>query len=61
MILQIWNIRGVGNPQSQQLAAFYKKSENLDVLVLLEPLVDLNGPSRLLGFDTILQNINNKI
>ena len=63
MIIQIWNIRGIGNPQSQQLANFYKKSLKLDLLVLLEPLVDFNSPKycRLLGFDAIHHNVNNKI
>lgn len=63
MILKIWNIRGVGNPQSQQLASFYKKSKKLDILVLLEPLVQLNEPlfCRLLGFEKIQKNLNSKI
>ena len=63
MIIQIWNIRGVGNQNSQQLAAFYKKTKKIDFLFLLEPMVSLNAPKycRLLGFNSIVANISNKI
>lgn len=63
MIIQIWNIRGVGNQKSQQLASFYKKTKKLDFLFLLEPMVGLNAPKfcSLLGFTTIVANFSNKI
>ena len=63
MIIQIWNIRGVGNQKSQQLASLYKKTKKLDLLFLLEPMVVLNAPKfcRLLGFNSIIANVSNKI
>ncbi|XP_073295874.1 uncharacterized protein [Primulina huaijiensis] len=59
----IWNVRGLGNPVSQQRIHAYVKQHRVKVLVVLEPMIPLDQSfiSRRLGFRSVIANISGHI
>ncbi|XP_073036555.1 uncharacterized protein [Primulina eburnea] len=59
----IWNVRGLGNPNSQQRLHAYVKKHRVKVLAILEPMIPLDPRfmSRRLGFRSVISNISGHI
>lgn len=63
MNMLIWNIRGIGNDQSQSMLRHLCKSNKVKIAAILEPFVNLIMPffTGRLGFNAVIGNCNNKI
>ncbi|XP_073057416.1 uncharacterized protein [Primulina eburnea] len=59
----IWNVRGLGNPISQQRLHAYVKKHRVKVLAILEPMIPLYQRfiTRRLGFRSVISNFSGHI
>lgn len=60
----IWNVRGISGVVIQRRLKRLKIMHNIKLMVILEPMVNVNKAEyvrRRLGFETVISNVSQKI
>ncbi|PIN03660.1 hypothetical protein CDL12_23811 [Handroanthus impetiginosus] len=59
----IWNVKGIGNKESQKMVHQVIKEYNVKLIAIIEPKINFDARfmTRILGYSHVVANTNNKI